>query len=53
MPSTQSFLKNSYKEIEQLSDRLAWCILGEDIDKRIAACIIGVANNEQRGEEEN
>ncbi|RZJ81535.1 MAG: hypothetical protein EOO47_03915 [Flavobacterium sp.] len=39
-------LKNSYKEInleiEQLFDMLEQCILGEDIDKRIAACIIGV-----------
>jgi superfamily II DNA or RNA helicase len=48
-------LKNSYKEInleiEQLSDMLERCILGEDIDKRIAACIIGVTNMEQKEEE--
>ncbi|MBB6239943.1 superfamily II DNA or RNA helicase [Pedobacter sp. AK013] len=42
-------LKNDYKEIQfepdQLSEMIEGCILGEDIDKRIAACIIGISNN--------
>src|SRR5690606_34519556 len=45
-------LKTSHKDIhfglEKLSDILEHCILGEDIDKRIAACIIGLGNNDSK-----
>lgn len=42
-------LKSSYKEINiepvQLSEILERCMLGDDIDTRIAACIIGTVGN--------
>jgi len=44
-----SNIKSEHKNIEieptQLWDMTERCILGEDIDKRIAACIIGISSN--------
>jgi len=44
-----SNIKSEHKNIEieptQLWDMAERCILGEDIDKRIAACIIGISSN--------